>query len=63
MDKAVFFRCFLQAHGPHCKNLCKGDYLIDNRPKNGAAEFEGEWIEFGSAKFPDWDSVLEYLNA
>ena len=47
----------------HCKNLCKGDYLIDDRPKNGAAEFEGEWIEFGSAKFPDWDSVLEYLNA
>lgn len=45
----------------HCKHLCKGDYLIDDRPKHGASEFEGEWIHFGSEKFPDWDSVLEYL--
>lgn len=45
----------------HCKNLCKGDVLIDDRGKNGASEFEGEWIQFGSEKFPDWKSVLEYL--
>ena len=45
----------------HCKNLCKGDYLIDDRDKNGTDQFEGEWIHFGSARFPDWDSVLEYL--
>lgn len=45
----------------HCKNLCKGDILIDDRPKHGASEFEGEWIQFGSAKFPDWNAVLEYL--
>ena len=45
----------------HCKNLCKGDYLIDDRDKNGVDQFEGEWIHFGSARFPDWDSVLEYL--
>ncbi len=45
----------------HCKNLCKGDFLIDDREKNGAGQFEGEWIHFGSARFPDWDSVLEYL--
>lgn len=47
----------------HCKNLCKGDYLIDDRGKNGTSEFEGEWIHFGSEKFPDWNSVLEYLDA
>ena len=45
----------------HCKNLCKGDILIDDRGKNGANEFEGEWIQFGSEKFPDWKAVLDYL--
>jgi 5'(3')-deoxyribonucleotidase len=47
----------------HCKNLCKGDYLIDDRGKNGTSEFEGEWIHFGSERFPDWESVLNYLLA
>jgi 5'(3')-deoxyribonucleotidase len=45
----------------HCKHLCKGDYLIDDRGKNGASEFEGEWIHFGSERFPNWNKVLEYL--
>lgn len=45
----------------HCKNLCKGDYLIDDRGKNGTSEFEGEWIEFGNDQFPDWNAVVEYL--
>ena len=45
----------------HCKNLCNGDILIDDRGKNGTSEFEGEWIQFGSERFPDWKSVLEYL--
>ena len=45
----------------HCKHLCKGDYLIDDRDKNGAGEFEGELIRFGSEDFPDWDSVVDYL--
>ena len=45
----------------HHKNLNRGDFLVDDRPKNGAAEFEGEWIQFGSEKFPDWDSILKYL--
>ena len=35
--------------------------LIDDRGKNGTSEFAGEWIEFGSEKFPDWNSVLVYL--
>lgn len=45
----------------HRKDLCQGDYLIDDRGKNGTCEFSGEWIEFGSEKFPDWNSVLVYL--
>lgn len=45
----------------HCKHLCKGDILIDDRGKNGTSEFEGEWIQFGSEKYPNWASVLEYL--
>lgn len=46
----------------HCKNLVKGDFLIDDRSKNGAKKFEGEWIQFGGSKFPDWESVLNYLG-
>lgn len=45
----------------HCKNLCEGDFLIDDRGKNGTSEFKGEWIAFGSERFPDWASVLSYL--
>lgn len=45
----------------HHKDLNKGDYLIDDRRKNGAAEFEGELIEFGSERFPDWNAVVKYL--
>jgi 5'(3')-deoxyribonucleotidase len=45
----------------HHKDLNKGDYLIDDRIKNGASDFEGELIHFTSEKFPDWDSVLKYL--
>jgi len=45
----------------HRKDLCLGDYLIDDRGKNGTSEFAGEWIQFGSEQFPGWDSVLRYL--
>ena len=45
----------------HRKDLCQGDYLIDDRGKNGTSEFSGEWIHFGSERFPDWQSVLDYL--
>ncbi len=45
----------------HNKNLCKGDYLIDDRKKNGANKFSGELILFGSERFKNWDIVIEYL--
>lgn len=47
----------------HNKHLLKGDYLIDDRLKNGASEFEGEHIHFGTPQFPDWNKVLTYLIA
>ncbi|MFA5830153.1 MAG: hypothetical protein WC843_06755 [Candidatus Gracilibacteria bacterium] len=46
----------------HHKNLLRGDYLIDDREKNGAKEFEGQLILFGSEQFPDWSHVLTYLK-
>ena len=45
----------------HHKNLNHGDYLIDDRKKNGADAFKGELIHFGTEKFPDWKSVCSYL--
>lgn len=45
----------------HHKELLIGDYLVDDRGKNGASEFKGEWIHLGSERFPDFDAVLQYL--
>lgn len=45
----------------HRKDLLNGDILIDDRPNNGAKDFKGQWIHFGTEKFPDWPSVLNYL--
>ncbi len=46
----------------HHKDLNRGDFLVDDRPGNGAEDFQGEWIHFGSEEFPDWESVLKYLR-
>lgn len=46
----------------HHKDLLLGDYLIDDSPRNGASEFPGKWIHFGSAEFPDWASVEKWFN-
>lgn len=45
----------------HRKDLHIGDYLIDDRKKNGAGDFKGELILFGSGRFKDWKSIEEYL--
>ena len=45
----------------HHKNLNIGDFLVDDRIKNGADRFPGEHIHFGTPAFPDWDSVVRYL--
>lgn len=55
---SLFYKRLIISHN---KNLNIGDYLIDDRPNNGAKDFKGEWIHFGSQDFPDWDTVTEYL--
>lgn len=39
----------------------KGAYLIDDDTQAGQLEFEGEFVHFKTDKFPDWNSVLNYL--
>ena len=46
----------------HHKQLLIGDYLIDDHKWNGASEFKGKWIYFGSKEFPNWEKVLDYLK-
>lgn len=53
----------------HRKDLLLGDYLIDDRVKNGAGDFKGELIRFGWSyeeekwnEYPTWDSVLKKLG-
>ena len=58
LGEAAYKRLILTHH----KDLNKGDYLIDDRDKNGAAQFEGEHIPFCSEEFPDWETVVEYLK-
>ena len=54
----IFYKRIILSHH---KELNRGDFLIDDNEKNGANKFEGEWIHFGSERFPDWDAVLKYL--
>ena len=45
----------------HHKNLNQGDFLVDDRDKNGSDRFGGKFIHFGKGEFPDWKSVKDYL--
>jgi 5'-nucleotidase len=66
-DKLDWVKKYLGKHAykrlilSHHKHLNHGHYLIDDREKNGADKFVGELILFGSYKFPDWFSVINYL--
>ena len=57
LGKIVYKRLILCNH----KNLLRGDILIDDRTANGAGEFEGELIQFGTEKYPDWQTVIKHL--
>lgn len=57
LGDAAYKRLILSHH----KNLCKGDYIIDDRTRHGVDIFEGEHIHFGTEQFPDWQSVTDYL--
>lgn len=52
----------------HRKDLLVGDYLIDDRTKNGAGNFSGELLRFGTDidtgkvnEYPTWASILKKL--
>ena len=50
-----------------CRLIDNGRFYIAcamglHRTDIGTSDFSGEWIEFGSEKFPDWNSVLSYLG-
>lgn len=46
----------------HHKNLNYGDYLIDDRKVNGASEFMGTLLQFGTDPFKTWEDVLDYFE-
>ena len=46
----------------HRKDMLIGDYLIDDRLKNGVSNFKGMHLHFGKT-YPDWDSVLSYFSS
>lgn len=67
-DKLVWVKQYLGTEAykrlilSHHKHLNMGDYLIDDRDKhNGSDKFTGKLIHFGSEKFPDWNTVIDYL--
>lgn len=55
---SIFYKRLIISHH---KNLCRGAFLIDDREKNGAKDFVGELIRFGSKQFPNWEAVVRYL--
>jgi 5'(3')-deoxyribonucleotidase len=57
LDQAAYKRLILTHH----KNLNYGHFLVDDRTKNGADQFQGEHILFGSSQFPNWLVVVPYL--
>ena len=66
-DKLLWVKKYLGNHAykrlilTHHKNLNTGHFLVDDRLKNGADNFQGEHIHFGTADFPDWGAVQNYL--
>jgi 5'(3')-deoxyribonucleotidase len=47
----------------HRKDLLIGDFLVDDRLKNGAGEFLGEHVYFRQGKFIDWNYTFKYLKS
>ena len=45
----------------HRKDLVIGDFLIDDRLKNGSENFKGKMIHFGSKSYPNWRETYNFL--
>jgi 5'(3')-deoxyribonucleotidase len=46
----------------HRKDLVHGDYIIDDRLKNGVERFPGTVIQFGTGQFKTWADVLRFFE-
>jgi 5'(3')-deoxyribonucleotidase len=66
-DKLMWIKKYLPKIGykrliiSHNKNLNIGDYLVDDRTKNGAGNFTGKHIHFGQRNFENWQKVCDFL--
>lgn len=58
LGKPAYKRLILSHH----KNLNAGDFLIDDRTRNGVDRFPGEHIHFGTPSFPNWTAVMVHLR-
>ena len=58
LNRAAYKRLILSHH----KHLNAGDFLIDDRTKNGAGQFTGKHVHFGQPEFPDWAAVMAYMR-
>ena len=58
LGKPAYKRLILSHH----KNLNDGDFLVDDRLKNGVDKFKGEHIHFDTPEFPNWEAVVRYLK-
>lgn len=47
----------------HFKGLMIGDYLVDDRLKNGVVDFKGEHIYYGQKGHENWPKNIAYLSA
>ena len=49
----------------HHKNLCQGDFIIDDRLKRGVDKFDGEHIHMkvnDGGDYESWQEVIEYIK-
>lgn len=66
-DKLLWIQQYLPEVGykrlilSHNKQLNQGHYLVDDRTKNGADQFQGELIQFLTPGYPTWDEVFDRL--
>jgi len=65
-DKLIWIKKYLPlAHKrlilSHNKNLCAGDYLIDDRTANGVGQFKGKLIQYGASDFQNASHVEDYI--
>lgn len=59
-NDGIFYKKLILTHH---KNLCiqRRTWLIDDRKAHGSQHFEHHLVQFGTEKFSDWDSVIDFF--